>query len=207
LTTAWLLMGYEALSYAMYDEPELVKGIFQITLDFYKEAARLAVAAGVDAMWISEDYGDSTRPFFRLNQFRKYVLPYFSELVEYVDGLGVPVLLHSCGCMKDYLPDLAQTKIKSIHPLQRTAGMDLRWVKENFGERFCIIGNIDSSRTLPFGSPEEVAAEVREAIDIAAPGYGYILASDHSLHDGISVENIVTMFRVGAEYGHAIYQR
>lgn len=207
LTTAWLLMGYEQLSYAMYDDPELVKAIFQITLDFYKEAARLAVAAGVDAMWVSEDYGDSTRPFFRLNQFRKYVLPYFAELVEYVDGLGVPVLLHSCGCIKDYLPDIAQTKIKSVHPLQRTAGMDLRWVKENFGQRFCIIGNIDSSRTLPYGSPEDVSAEVREAIDIAAPGYGYILASDHSIHDGISVENILTMFKVGAEYGRAIYQR
>jgi uroporphyrinogen decarboxylase len=207
LTTAWLLMGYEALSYAMYDDPELVKGIFQLTLDFYKEAARLSVEAGVDGMWVSEDYGESTRPFFRLNQFRKYVLPYFAELVEYVDGLGVPVLLHSCGCMKDYLPDLAQTKIKSVHPLQRTAGMDLRWVKENFGQRFCIIGNIDSSRTLPFGTPEDVSAEVREAIDIAAPGNGYILASDHSLHDGIPVDNIQTMFKVGAEYGRAIYQR
>jgi uroporphyrinogen decarboxylase len=207
LTTAWLLMGYEALAYAMYDDPELVKGIFQITLDFYKEAARLSVAAGVDGMWISEDYGDSTRPFFRLPQFRKYVLPFFAELVEYTDNLGVPVLLHSCGCIKDYLPDLAQTRIKSVHPLQRTAGMDLRYVKETYGDRFCIIGNIDSSRTLPFSSADEVEAEVREAIAIAAPGYGYILASDHSLHDGIPIDNIVRMFRVGAEYGRAIYQR
>ena len=205
LTTAWLLMGYEALSYAIYDEPDLVKSIFQLSLDFYKEAARLSIAAGVDGMWVSEDYGESTRPLFRLNQFREYILPYFTELVEYVDGLGVPVLLHSCGCIKDYLPDLAQTKIKSIHPLQRTAGMDLRWVKENFGERLCIIGNIDSSRTLPYGTPADVSTEVREAIDIAAPGGGYILASDHSIHDGIPVENVLTMFRVGAEYGQAAY--
>lgn len=205
LTTAWLLMGYEALAYAMYDQPELVKGIFQITLDFYKEAARLSVAAGVDAMWVSEDYGDSTRAFFRVNQFRKYVLPYFAELVEYVDGLGVPVLLHSCGCITDYLDDIAQTRVKSIHPLQRTAGMDLRLVKEKYGQRFCLIGNIDSSRTLPFGTPDQVEAEVREAIDIAAPGGGYILASDHSLHDGIPLENIRRMFQVGAEYGQAAY--
>lgn len=207
LTTAWLLMGYEQLSYMMYDDPGLVTAIFQLTLDFYKEAARLSVQAGAHAMWVSEDYGDSTRAFFKPNLFQKYVLPYFAELVEYVSGLGVPVLLHSCGCIKDYLPYLAQTKISSIHPLQRTAGMDLRWVKENYGHRLCIIGNIDSSRTLPFGTPQEVEAEVREAIEIAAPGGGYILASDHSLHDGIPVENILTMFRVGAEYGKAVYQR
>jgi uroporphyrinogen decarboxylase len=127
-------------------------------------------------------------------------------LVEYVDGLGVPVLLHSCGHITDYLGDLAQIKIAAVHPLQRTAGMDLRQFKEKYGRRFCIIGNIDSSRTLPFGAPADVAAEVREAIDIAAPGGGYILASDHSLHDGISIENILEMFRVGREYGGSFYK-
>ncbi len=103
----------------------------------------------------------------KLNHFRQYYLPYLVDLVEYVDGLGVPVLLHCCGHLKSYLPDLAaETKISAIHPLQRTAGMDLRWVKENYGQRFCLIGNIDSSRTLPFGTPDDVVAEVREAIDI-----------------------------------------
>jgi uroporphyrinogen decarboxylase len=46
-----------------------------------------------------------------------------------------------------------------------------------------------------------VAAETREALDIAAPGGGYVLASDHSLHDGIPVENILALFKTGAEYG------
>jgi len=206
-TTAWLLMGYERMSYAIYDDPGLVTDIFKLTLDFYKEAARRSVQAGVDGMWVSEDYGDSTRAFFKTKLFQKYVLPYFAELVEYVDGLGVPVLLHSCGCIKDYLPDLMQTKIASVHPLQRTAGMDLAWMKQTYGERVCLIGNIDSSRTLPYGIPEEVAAEVREAIDIAAPGGGYVLASDHSIHDGIPVENVLTMFKVGAEHGAAVYKK
>lgn len=156
-------------------------------------------------VWVSEDLGDSTRGFFRLEHYREYLLPPFVELVDYIDSLGVPSLLHSCGRISDYLEDLAQTKIAAIHPLQRTAGMDLRVVKERYGDRFCIIGNIDSSRTLPYGTPEEVAAEVCEAIDIAAPGGGYVLASDHSLHDGIPVENITTMFEVGGKYGQAVY--
>ena len=65
----------------------------------------------------------------KTSHFHKYYLPYLAELVEYVDGLGVPVLLHCCGHFKAYLPDLAQTKISAIHPMQRTANMDLRWVK------------------------------------------------------------------------------
>jgi uroporphyrinogen decarboxylase len=205
LTTLWLLMGYEAISFALYDDPALITELCAISNEFFKEAARRSVEAGCVGIWVSEDLGDSTRGFFKLKHYRKYLLPPFVELVDYVDRLGVPALLHSCGHITDYLEDLAQTKIASIHPLQRTAGMNLREVKERYGNRFCIIGNIDSSRTLPYGTPDEVAAEVREAIDIAAPGGGYVLASDHSLHDGIPVGNITTMFEVGAKYGQTCY--
>ena len=178
LTTLWLLMGYEAISYALYDDPALIGELCALSNAFFKEAARRSVEAGCIGIWVSEDLGDSTRGFFRLEHYRRYLLPPFVELVDYVDGLGVPVLLHSCGRITDYLEDLAQTKIAAVHPLQRTAGMDLGAVKARYGDRFCIIGNIDSSRTLPYGTPEEVAAEVREAIDIAAPGGGYVLACD-----------------------------
>ncbi len=200
-TNVWLLMGYERLALSIYDDPELVTELFGIANEYNKEAARRSVLAGADAVWVSDDLGDSVRGFLRVDHFRRYYLPYLVELTDYIDSLGVPVLLHCCGHWQEYIADIAQTKIAAIHPMQRTAGWDLRWVKENWGERFCLIGNIDSSRTLPFGTPKEVAAEVREAIDIAAPGGGYVLASDHSLHDGIPVENIITLFRTGADYG------
>ncbi len=201
LTTAWLLMGYENISFALYDDPDLLTEVFKISNEFFKEAARRSVEAGCVGIWVSEDLGDSRRGFFRLPHYQKYILPPFVEIVEYVAGLGVPVLLHACGCITDYLPDIAQTKVTSVHPLQRTAGMDLKWFKEEYGKRFAIIGNIDSSRTLPYGTPDEVEAEVKEAIEVAGKGGGYVLASDHSLHDGIPIENIRRMFEAGQKYG------
>jgi uroporphyrinogen decarboxylase len=207
VTTAWLLLGYEMISYALYDDPDLVTEVFKISNEFNKEAARLSVMAGAEAVWVSEDLGDSTRGFFKLEQYRRFVLPYFTELVDDVANLGVPVLMHSCGHIQEYLPDLVQTRIAAIHPLQRTAGMDLGKIKMEYGDRLCLIGNIDSSRTLPYGTPDQVADEVRQAVDTAAPGGGYILASDHSLHDGIPVENILTLFRTGVEYSREFYGR
>jgi uroporphyrinogen decarboxylase len=207
LSQAWLLMGYEAICFALYDNPEMVTECFKISNEYNKEAARRSVEAGCHGIWLSEDLGDSNSGFMSTDLFRRYLLPYIVEITEYVDGLGVPVLLHSCGCIKQYLDDLAQTKIASIHPLQRTAGMDLKEVKQKYGKRFCIIGNVDSSRTLPYGTPEDVAAETKEAIEIAAPGGGYVLASDHSLHDGIPVENIIAIRDVGLTYGAEIYNR
>jgi uroporphyrinogen decarboxylase len=206
-TIAWLLMGYENISYALYDDPDLLTAIFQIAVDFGKEAARRSVEDGCDGFIIADDLGDSTREFLKKDHFDKFLLPYIADLADYADSLGVPVLLHCCGHFKNYLDGLAQTRIAAIHPFQRTAGMDLSWAKENYGKRFCIVGNIDSSRTLPFGLPSDIETEVKEAIDIAAPGWGYVLASDHSLHDGIPVENVVTMFKVGAEYGKAFYRK
>ena len=205
MTTLWLLMGYESLSYALYEDPELINELCRMSNEFNKEAARLSVNAGCVAIWVSEDLGDSTRGFLKLDHYRRYLLPPFAELVEYIASLGVPVLMHSCGHITQYLDDLVQTKISALHPLQRTAGMDLAEVKQRYGQRLCLIGNIDSSRTLPYGTPDDVTAEVRQAIDIAAPGGGYILASDHSLHDGIPLENILTLFRTGAEYGRRVY--
>jgi len=204
-STAWLLLGFEKICYSLYEDPELISEVMKISNDYYKEAARRSVEAGCVGMWISEDLGDSRSGFFSVDDFRTHCLPHLVELIDYVDSLGVPILLHSCGNINAYLDDLVKTKIAAIHPLQRTAGMDLRTIKEKYGDRLCIIGNIDSSRTLPFGTKEEVVAEVKEAIDIAAPGGGYVLASDHSLHDGIPIENIREMFRYGLDYAQQYF--
>lgn len=170
------------------------------------DRARQCVAAGAHAVWIAEDLGDSMRCFMSLDHFHRHYLPYLAELVDSVASLGVPVVLHSDGQITGYLPDLTQTRFAALHPLQRTAGMDLGWVKRNYGQRLCLIGNVDSSRTLPYGTPADVAAEARQAMDIAAPGGGYVLASDHSIHDGIPVENTIELFRVGREYGSTFYR-
>ncbi|QGP91963.1 Uroporphyrinogen decarboxylase [Neomoorella glycerini] len=198
LTTAWLIMGPTKIMYSFYDDPQLLRDVFKLSNDFFIEAARLLEEAGIDAIFVSEDLGASAGPLFSLQMFREFILPYFVELVS---SIHVPVLLHSCGNINIFLDDLVATGIKAIHPLQRTAGMDLKTVKEKYGNKIAIIGNVDSSRTLPEGTEEDVEREVQECIEIAAPGGGYVLASDHSLHDGIPVKNILKMIEAGKKYG------
>jgi len=200
-STAWMLMGYERISFALYDDPEIIRQIMRMSNDYFKVAAKLVVAAGADGIILADDLGHSTGGFVSNAHFTEFVFPPFKELVQHIKGLGVPVMLHTCGCVKQYMDMFIEAGVEAIHPIQRTAGMDLRETKEKYGDRLCIIGNIDSSRTLPYGTPDDVRAEVKEAIQIAAPGGRYVLASDHSLHDGIPVENIVAMFDAAREYG------
>ncbi len=201
LTTTWMLTGYESICTSLYDSPDFLRAMARVAVDFSIVAATRMAEAGVDGMIVSEDLGASAGGLMAPDPFRKVFKEPLGELISHIKGLNLPVLLHSCGCIYDYLDDLVELGIDAIHPLQRTAGMDLKLVKEKYGHRICIVGNIDSSRTLPFGSKEDIEKEVREALKIAAPGYGYVLASDHSLHDGISVGNIKWMFEIGRKYG------
>lgn len=200
-TTLWMLLGYETICLSLYDDPDFVAEVVQLAVDFSLAAATRMAQAGVDGFFVSEDLGSSTSGLLSPPHFRALIKPALGKIISHIKSLGLPALLHSCGCIYEYLDDVVELGIDAIHPLQRTAGMDLARVKAQYGDRVCIIGNINSSATLPYGAPAQVEEEVREAIAIAAPGNGYILASDHSLHDGIPVRNILAMFDAGRKYG------
>jgi len=198
---AWYLMGPERLFLTFHDDPGLVGSLFAISNQYSLEAGRLQAKAGVDAFFIFDDMGYKTAPFISLDHYRSLVLPHVAELIDGLCRTGRKVIFHSDGQINIFLDDLVEAGIAGIHPLQRTAGMDIRGIKAKYGQRLCIFGNIDASVTLPYGSQEEVEREVRECIRVAAPGGGYVLGSDHSLHEGIPVRNIKAMVAACREWG------
>jgi len=201
LTICWFLIGYENISLSLYDDPKFLEDVSDIAVDFDIKAVARMAEAGVDAMILADDYGASFKGLLRPAHFQAIFKPALKKIIDCIKSHDLPVFLHCCGHIYEYLDDLVEIGIDALHPLQRTAGMDLGVVKKKYGDRICIIGNIDSSRTLPYGTLAEVEAETLEALRIAAPGYGYILASDHSLHDGIPVANILHMFDVARKHG------
>jgi uroporphyrinogen decarboxylase len=201
LTVSWFLTGYENICMSIYDDPEFLHELVEIAVEFAVKAINRMAKVGIDAMILSDDYGASAQGLLRPQQFKEIYKPGLKRIIDCIKANNLPVFLHCCGRVYDYLDDLVEIGIEAYHPVQRTAGMDLAKVKAKYGDRICLVGNIDSSRTLPFGTPEEIEAETREALRVAAPGYGYILASDHSLHDGIPVKNIQLMFDVARKHG------
>jgi uroporphyrinogen decarboxylase len=200
-TVTWFLIGYENICMNLYDDTGFLQELVEISVDFAVKAIGRMARAGVDAMIVSDDYGASAQGLLRPQQFKSIYKPGLKKIVDCIKANNLPAFLHCCGRVYDYLDDLVEIGFEAYHPVQRTAGMDLATVKQKYGDRICLVGNIDSSRTLPFGTPEQVEEETLEALRIAAPGYGYILASDHSLHDGIPVRNILRMFDVARKHG------
>ena len=81
------------------------------------------------------------------------------------------------------------------------AGMDLGHLKETYGDKICLIGNIDVSQLLPYGTSNEVNKNVKECIRVAAQGGGYILSACTDITNACNVENVLTMISATKKYG------
>jgi len=88
-----------------------------------------------------------------------------------------------------------------LNPLEPQAGMDLKKVKDAYGAKICLLGNIDCKELLPSGTLDQVEAAVKHAIEAGAPGGGYILCDSNSLHPGVNPENCIAMFEATKKYG------
>jgi uroporphyrinogen decarboxylase len=79
--------------------------------------------------------------------------------------------------------------------------MDTGRLKKEYGKDIVFWGGVDTQHVLPFGTPDEVAGEVKRRIDDLAPGGGFVCAAVHNIQALVPPENIVAMFDTALEYG------
>ena len=200
-TPTWLLFGYEHFSMQLYEDPALIDDVMQAVTDFFIEGAKMLVTAGVDAVWFADDYGGSTGPLMSPKHYKKHVWPQLSRMVSAIKSTGTPVIMHSDGDLRKILPDIMKTGINGYHPMERHANMDIAQIKQEYGQELTLVGNVDNQGVLVYGTVDEVIEATKECLRIAAPGGGYILGSDHSVHDDMPNENIIAMIETGKKYG------
>ena len=116
-------------------------------------------------------------------------------------SFGVPVIMHNDGNLWEILDDLVDTGIDAYHPVEKAATMDLVTVKQKYKGRICPIGNVNNKTTMVTGTPEDVIKETLECLKTGAPGGGYILSTDHSLHDDIPLENAMALIETVHKFG------
>lgn len=198
----WYLMDLETLALTIYDDPSLVHEMAATYVAWCLEVAEQAVrTARVDAFSISDDWGGTQALLMSPKHLREFFIPPFRALVQGLKQLGKPVIMHNDGRIWDVLDDLVATGINGFHPIERAAGGDLARVKQTYAGRLCPIGNVDNKYTMCTGTPEDVRQEVLECLRIGKPGGGYILSTDHSIHDGMPYENIMAYLETARTHG------
>jgi uroporphyrinogen decarboxylase len=193
--------GLEELLVDYIDNPQLVHDLARMSVEYHKEIVAGVLEAGADGVIFEDDLAFNTNTMMSPAQFDEFIGPYLKELVDVAHEKGGKALKHTDGNLWPILDRFVDIGLDGIHPLQPQGGMDLKKVKQHCGDKICLLGNIDCGELLPNGTEEEVEQAVKQAIEDAGPGGGYIISSSNTIHPGCKPENYIAMVRATHKYG------
>jgi uroporphyrinogen decarboxylase len=200
--TAWGLRGFEALLMDMMVTPDfastLLDKVAELSFSNYYFLAR----CGVDIVMLGDDVGMQDRMIISPDMWRQWFKPRYAELISNLKSINPQVLIfyHSDGNIEAIIPELIEIGIEILNPVQPEC-MDPALIKKKYGDRLAFWGTIGTQTTLPFGTPEEVRAVVKERINTVGRGGGLLLAPTHKIEPDVPWENVIAFFEAVEEYG------
>lgn len=173
---AWLVTGMQHLLESMTETPELVDELFSRIGAFELEIARAYLNLGVEAAWISDDYGMNSAMMFSPTHWRRFVRPHLQRLVDEYHAAGALVILHSCGNITGLVDDFVEIGIDVLDPLQPNCNR-LGYIRERTAGRICLSGGVQAS-AMAGNDAVRTAADTRERIQQLGADGGYIVGPD-----------------------------
>jgi len=203
LCTAMHLTGMEEFFLLMAGKPKVAHAILDHLCDHFHEYSRRyfeATKGLLDVFFMGDDYGLQRGPMVSLRMFREFLLPHLKRLYGLAKSHGLLVMMHSCGGIRPFIPDLIEAGVDMLDPVQvRAEGMDIVGLKRDFGKDITFHGSIDTQQTLPRGTVAEVEAEVRSRLELFADG-GFICCGSQDYMIDIPVGNILAIYRTCGSY-------
>jgi uroporphyrinogen-III decarboxylase len=150
------------------------------------------------------DFGTQIGPFISPETYRQLYQPFHKQINDWIhQHTSWKTFIHSCGSVAALIPHFIEAGFDILNPVQTSAAeMDPRQLKERYGDRIAFWGGgVDTQRTLPFGTPEQVRAEVRERIRIFGRGGGFVFNTIHNVQARVPVQNLLALYEAVREYG------
>ena len=195
------LLRLDNLLVDFLESPRLAHEVLEIVNEFAVALARRAVRAGADLVMLGDDYAYKSGPMMSPAVYKTFLQHRLARVVQAVHEEGAFCVKHSDGNLWPILDMILDTGVDGINPLEPVAGMDIGEVKRKYGDRVCLIGNIDCGELLSWGTPQQVTRTVRDTIRQAAPGGGYIMSSSNTIHSSVRPENYRAMVAATHRYG------
>ncbi len=193
----WLI-GQEEFMVWMHTKPDVVRAIIDHVVAYEVEATRrfLEAADGMlDIAYFGNDFGTQRGLFISPRMWHEFIRQPLKRYFDAAHDYGCRVMKHSCGAIRELIPFLIEDGVDILDPIQvAAAGMGLAGLVRDFGKDMCFHGGVDTQRTLPFGSEEDVRAEVRSYRAVTKERGGYILCGSQEFMEDIPLDNILAMY-------------
>ena len=201
-----ILRGYENSMLDLVANPDFAHSLIEKMTEVHLVNLKMylqAVSKYIQIIQMGDDLGMQSGPQISLDLYRDFIKPAHKKIYQYVkQNSELYLFLHSCGSIYDFIPDLIDTGVEIINPVQFTAAnMDSKRLKEEFGDKITFWGGgVDTQNTLPFASPAEVAEEVKRQMEIFSPGGGFVFTPVHNIQANVPVENIITVYKTAINF-------
>lgn len=168
------------------------------------ETLNKSVGDSIDVVFLcGTDFGTQTSSFCSADTFKELYMPYYKKMTSWIhENTRWKVFKHSCGAVFDFVPLFIEAGFDILNPVQLSAaGMDAEKLKKEYGKEITFWGGgVDTQRTLPFGSPDEVRKEVLNRLEIFSKDGGFIFNTIHNVQAKTPLENIVAVVEAIREF-------
>lgn len=197
------LLGYEGSLMSLLLEPQAYGELLGRAVEY-----NIAVAAaarqrfGLEIVATTDDIANASGMLVSPQTYFERIAPHFRQAIQGYKALGYLCIKHCDGNVDAVSDFWVESGIDCLDPIDPGGGYTMAGMKQKYGERICLKGNIDCTGALCDGSPEDVAEEVRQCIRAGAPGGGFILSSSNTIHHGVKPENFRAMLTALRTYGN-----
>ena len=201
--TAWFLRSMEQLFADILSEPSTSDFLLDRITEIVAASSMHLAEADIDLLILGDDIAMQTGMLMSMEMWRRHFKPRLRRTIEAARGVkpDIRVFYHSDGNVWEAIPDLIEVGVDVLNPIQPEC-MDPAEVKREFGDRLSFFGTISVQQTMPFGTPDDVRAEVKLRMETIGRGGGLLLAPSHVLQPDTPWENVVAFFEAIEEYGY-----
>ena len=196
-------IGWDVFTNLLYEAPHHLEKIWDERVDY--AVMRNAIYAEnklAPVMQFCEDLAYKGGLLISPEHIRKHFIPRFKRAIQPLKDSGIKLIFHCDGNLMEILEDLIEAGIDGLNPIDPSAGMDIGYIKQKYGDKLILVGNVDGSRILPFGTPQEVREEVASCIGKASPGGGHLIQCGcGELMPDVPLENALAYFDAVREFG------
>ena len=198
--TSWQVRGYEEFLVDMYENPEICHLILERLSERNLAMAEAYATAGVDILHTGDDVANQNAMMFSVDMWRKFMKHRWAKVFARAREINprIEIFYHSDGNIMDIIPELIEIGVTVLNPVQPEC-LDVAEVKQRFGKKLVLDGTIGTQTTMPFGSPEEVKAVVRDRKKNLGYDGALVLAPTHVLEPEVPIENVVAFFEASGE--------